>query len=44
MIRSGKGLTNSLTLGTKIINKKQKAGISITDITNEYFRKLLKQF
>ena len=44
MVISGKWLTTSLTLGIKSPNKKQKAGTSITDITNQYFRKLLKDF
>ena len=33
-----------MTRITKSINKKQKARISITDITNQYFRKLLREF
>ena len=41
---SGKGLTNSQTLSTKIPNKKQKARTDITDITNQDFRKLFKEF
>ena len=41
---SGKGLTTSLILSTKSQNKKQKVRISITDITNQYFRKLLWEF
>ena len=44
MVRSGKGLTVFLTLRTKRPNKKQKARTDITDITNQYFRKLLKEF
>ena len=44
MVRSGKGLTTSLTLRTKRPNKKQKARTAITDITNQYFRKLIKYF
>ena len=41
---SGKGINNYLTLRTKIPNKKQKARIDITDITNHYFRRFLKAF
>ena len=44
MVRSGKGLTTSLTLRTKKPNKKQKSRISITGITNQYFRKFLRKF
>ena len=44
MGRLGKGLTNSLTLSTKSPNNKQKAGTSIIDISNQYLRKLLKEF
>ena len=44
MGRSGKRLINSLTLSIKIPNKKQKTSIYITDITNQYFRNLLKMF
>ena len=39
---SGKGLTTSLTLRTKIPKKKQHSSIASTDITNQYFRKFLK--
>ena len=41
---SGKGLTTSLTLDTKIQNKKQKEMTNITNITPQDFRKLLKKF
>ena len=41
---SGKGLETSMILMTKISNKKQKARLAITNITNLYFRKLLKGF
>ena len=44
MVIPGKDLTTSLTLRTKIPNKKQKARISITDITNHYFRDFLRDF
>ena len=40
----GKGLTNSMALRTKSMNKKQKARYSVTDITNQDLRKLLKGF
>ena len=42
--RLGKGMTTSLTIRTKIPNNKQKARTVFTDITNQYFRKLLKKF
>ena len=41
MGRPGKGLTNSLTFSTEILDKKKNARTSITDITNQDFRKLL---
>ena len=41
---SGKELTNSLTLRTKIPNNKEKDRTSITDITNHGFRNLLREF
>ena len=41
---SGKGVTTSLDLSTKTPNKKQKSRNAITDITLQYFRKLLKKF
>ena len=44
MGRIGKGLTTSLTIRTKIPNKKQKARTNITVIANQYFRNLLKEF
>ena len=44
MERSGKGLTISLTLSTKSPNKKQKVRTDITDITDQYFRKFIKEF
>ena len=40
----GKGLTTYLTLRTKSPNKKQNTRIYITDITYQYFRKLIKKF
>ena len=44
MGRLGKGVVISLTLGTKIPNKKQKERTSINGITNQNFRKLIKDF
>ena len=44
MGRPGKGLNNSLALTTKRSNNKQKERFNITDITNQYFRKLLSKF
>ena len=44
MRRPVKGLTTSLDLRTKRSNNKQKERFNITDITNQYFRKLLKKF
>ena len=44
MWRPGKGVTTSLNLITKISNKKQNTRFSITDITNQDFRKLLNNF
>ena len=44
MVISVKGLTTSLTPKTGSPNKKQKARIAITDITNQYFRTLLREF
>ena len=44
MVISGKGLITSLTLRTKIPNKKQKAFISITDNNNHNLSKLIKEF
>ena len=40
----GKGMTTYMYLRTKRTNKKQKARFSITDITNQDFRKLLNKF
>ena len=40
----GKGLPTSLDLRNKTPKNKQKASFAITDITNQYFRKLLKRF
>ena len=40
----GKGRATSMYLRTKIPNKKQKSRFAITDITKQYFRKLLKKF
>ena len=42
--RPGKGVTNSLLISTKRLNKKQKARFAITGITNQDFRKLFKYF
>ena len=39
----GKGLTTSLDLRTKSLNKKQNVMFTITDITKQDFRKLLKK-
>ena len=39
-----KYLTTSLTLRTKILNKKQNTRTEITAITNQYFRKFIKEF
>ena len=44
MLRPGKGLNTYLALRTKRSNKKQKARFSITDITKQELRKLLKKF
>ena len=45
MGRSGKGMTVSLTLRTKIgPNKKQNLRTTIIEINTQYFRKLLKKF
>ena len=44
MGRSGKGMDAYLTLRTERPNKKQKSRTAITDITNQYFGKLLKEF
>ena len=44
MGRTGKGINTSLAIRTKRSNKKQKSRFNITDITNQYFRKLLKNF
>ena len=44
MGRLYKGLTTSLDLSTKRLNKKQKARFSIDDFTNQDLRKLLKNF
>ena len=41
---SGKGMAIFLDLGNKNPNKKQKSSIASTDITNQYFRKFLKEF
>ena len=37
-------MTNSLYLRTKIPNNKQKSRFAITDITNQFFIKLLEKF
>ena len=44
MGKQGKGLTAYLALRTGITNKKQKSSTSITAITHQDFRKLLKKF
>ena len=44
MGKLGKELITSLDLRTKIPNKKQKARFATTEITNQDFRKLLKNF
>ena len=44
MVRSGKGLTTPMDLSTKSPNKKQRARTSSTDITNQYFRNVIKEF
>ena len=44
MGRPGKGLNTSMDLMKKNPNKKQKARFSITEITNQDFRKLLNKF
>ena len=38
------GKNTSMDLRTKNRKKKQKSGIDITDITNQGFRKFLKEF
>ena len=40
----GKGLTTIMDISTKILNKTQKARFSISEITNQYLRKLLNNF
>ena len=44
IVRSSKGMNTSLTLSNKSLNKKKKARINITDITNQYFRNVIKEF
>ena len=44
MRRPWKGLTTSLNLRTKRPNNKQNLKTAITDIANQYFRKLLRKF
>ena len=44
MRRIGEGMTTSMALRTKRSNKKQNAGFSITEITNQYLRELLRKF
>ena len=44
MVRTGKGLTTSLSLRTKIPNKNKKSRFAITDITKQYFSKFLNNF
>ena len=44
MGRSDNGMITSLTFKTKIPNNKQKTRTSITDITNQYFQNLIKEF
>ena len=43
MGRSGKGLTTSLNLRSKMPNNNQKERTAITDNTNQYFRSFLKE-
>ena len=40
---SDKGNTTYMNIWTKMTNKKQKSRTVVTDITNKYFRKLLKK-
>ena len=40
----GEGLTISISIRTKIPNRKQKARFAITEITNQGFRQFLKEF
>ena len=44
MGRAGKGLTTSMVISTKILNKKQKAIFAIIDMTKQDFRNFLKKF
>ena len=44
MVRTGKDLTTPLDTRTKMSNNKQKERFSITDITNQDFRKFLNNF
>ena len=44
MVRPSKGITTSLNLRTKIPNNKQNTGFSITVITNQDFRNILRRF
>ena len=41
---SGRELSTYMNIGTKIPNNKQNERTAITDITNQYFRKLLNKF
>ena len=41
---TGNAMTKYLSLRTKKPDMKQRASFSITEITNQYFRKLLKRF
>ena len=44
MVRLGKGMTTSINISTKRSSKKQTERFSITDITKQDFRQLLKKF
>ena len=44
MGRTGKGINTSLDFRTKMSNNKSVARLTIADITNQDFRKLLKKF
>ena len=44
MGRSGNGLINYMALSIKIPKKKEKARVTINDITNHYFGNFLKEF
>ena len=44
MGRPGKGMNASMDVKTKIPNKKKNTRFPITDITKQYFKKLLRKF